>query len=64
MKNVGKEKYVLIESQKLINERHCADGFTDNYIKVSLNNGIVNKGQMVKVKILSAEKGYAMGKIE
>lgn len=64
MKNVGKEKYVLIESQKLINERHCADGFTDNYIKVSLNNGIVNKGQMVKVKILSAENGYAMGKIE
>lgn len=61
--NIGKEKNVLIEIKEQKNGINSAYGLTDNFIKVYLNNVIVDKGEMVKVKILSTENNYALGKI-
>lgn len=60
-KNLGKEKYVLIEQEGENENGKYVFGLTDNYMKVFIYGESVKKGKIIKVKIVQANDDYAVG---
>jgi threonylcarbamoyladenosine tRNA methylthiotransferase MtaB len=61
VRNVGKEKNVLVEGQRQQDKKSFVLGLTDNYIKVYIYNLKVPKGQLIKVKLIEAKDNYMVG---
>ncbi len=61
VRNVGKEKNVLVEGQRKQDKKSFVSGLTDNYIKVYIYDLKVPKGQLIKVKLIEAKDNYMVG---
>ena len=56
----GKTEYVLFETA----EKGFAEGYTPNYSRVRVKSDEPHTGEILPVKIISAEKGCCIGEIE
>ncbi len=56
---IGKTVEVLFETM----ENGCAVGYTKNYLYVKVKSDIAHTGELLNVKITSAEKEFALGEI-
>jgi threonylcarbamoyladenosine tRNA methylthiotransferase MtaB len=61
-KSLGKEKNVLIEFRGQVEKESFVYGLTDNYIKVYIYDENVEKGCLIKAKIIQVNDSYAVGK--
>lgn len=62
LKNIGKEKNILVEGQREQNKKSYSSGLTDNYIKVHIYDLNIPKGQLIRVKLIEAKDNYMVGK--
>ena len=60
-KNIGATKTILIEFQRQEENKNIVYGLTDNYIKVSLEDVKIEKGQIIKVRLTEDTKGCVIG---
>ncbi len=61
IKNIGKEKDILVEYQEEKNNLQYFYGLTDNYIKVGIKNLPAKKGDIVRVRLKELQDSYLEG---